>query len=1279
MKPLDKHYLSLQFKIRILSKNGSEFQSFFEDIMEKAFSDFQKVKPNGNKGDGGNDGYRKKLGIYYQVYAPNTPKVNEANAARKLRDDFRKLQKEWAQTSSIKEYCFVFNDKYEGSVQMIEQAMTELKKDNLKVDFNLFLAKELENAFFQLKESDMLDLGFNVDQRQAISIAHTYLEIAKTELDRENASSAQKILENIKAVVLDLGDESLSFECEILECRCLQKNEEIAEAKKKYKSIAIRYPNDPRPILHLAEIHLNNEDFDENNKLLDKAKGIDADFWLLKLEQVLRKLRLGEIIDTKGIDETVFPNDLKVKSNFYRLFSLAFENSGDQISADSFIEKSIKLNPDRFSNYVDKLTLAEGRLLSAQDSPLKFDMAQNLLDNIQEVQTKFLEYGDIGARNKALLNSKKLSAYYLQEDIPMFESVAKQTFDLLTSCYFDVQIEQIFIQLLQFISLPENDLNQLLEYLKSSSKKVSDNFSKMLVVQFSIAESLFDKGKKFFEDTHNQIYFDFICNLESRDYEKVLYFLGQDIRFSIVLANTLKALPDVRRKIIENLPDNKDIQKEKLLLLLSFDEEDFDEAFNTLKQIDLSNLNYLECSPLLQVAQKKQAWDFESLLLEKLLSREKNERVALNLKLQLFAAYINLKKFQDAITVGELLLEESFNKNLLDLKNKEVLLTNTIYACLERGKIDNDYFKEAKRLCEKYPLSNPSFEFKVGVEFEVYMNVGHTINALKSVVDGVKIKKVFTPHEYARLHFLFIKIGEQNSINTDSLPRVEDNTFVKLSSKDQWYFVGNDNELDALPIPKTNDKYQAFIAKSLGETIVFENKYGSESRKEIVERIFSTEKYILWMTVQNFNKLAIDGDLDGIQAIAIPQKGDSIDTKNLESFFKDLNAKTNPLFEMYCQNNVPLAMLAINEGGLTSAIGKIQNENKGFINFSDGTIEEFERQKAVAKKVVDEKASFYIDGTSALVLSEMGLFEKIHTHLPNLKIPQSVINFLANIADKFRYTTGHMGYAQDKIFISPALEKDKGDFVRARFVASIKLLEVNPKNVTSISAANKEDCFSERRVPPELSDACILAQKENLPVLTEDPLYLRMNEAETKKKIPEYFSSLALLRLLYEQKQVDFDEYLDYFGYLSSYRFRFLSLTLDDIEKTVFGDGKVKVVRPEYIRKLNFPLTLSEEYGVPFQTAFKIVGVFLLKILADDSVTLEASEKIYIEIIQAFPTKMSKKDLGHMLLQACIQTIESPKSKWVYKIEDKLKYQKIDRLLRVVEIYNIDLKFLSPT
>ena len=143
--------------------------------------------------------------------------------------------------------------------------------------------------------------------------------------------------------------------------------------------------------------------------------------------------------------------------------------------------------------------------------------------------------------------------------------------------------------------------------------------------------------------------------------------------------------------------------------------------------------------------------------------------------------------------------------------------------------------------------------------------------------------------------------------------------------------------------------------------------------------------------------------------VAIPPKGDTVDIQNLLRYFEDLKTKTKPIFEMYCENNVPLAMLAVSEGGLANAIGHIQQENKGFINFSIGTPDELELQKEIARKIVDGKLPFYIDGTSAVFLSELGVLPKIYAHLPSLKVTQSVINLLADITDKFRYISGETG------------------------------------------------------------------------------------------------------------------------------------------------------------------------------------------------------------------------------------------------------------------------------
>ena len=191
-----------------------------------------------------------------------------------------------------------------------------------------------------------------------------------------------------------------------------------------------------------------------------------------------------------------------------------------------------------------------------------------------------------------------------------------------------------------------------------------------------------------------------------------------------------------------------------------------------------------------------------------------------------------------------------------------------------------------------------------------------------------------------------------------------------------------------------------------------------------------------------------------------------------------------------------------------------------------------------------------------------------------------------------------------------------------------------------------------------------MAQKDKIYVLTEDYLYLKYNEVETNKKAPEYCSSFALISVLYEQKKITFVQYLEYFNYLSSYRYRFMPITTKDIEKAVYGDGTIKVIQPERIRKFNFSITLSEEYGVAFDRAFLVVGRFLIGVLFDDAIMPEMMENIFGEILSSFPTGTDKKYLGKAFLRLCAQTIRKR-----IIIGTRVK-EKIDLLSRFTDIYH---------
>ena len=386
MEPIDKNYLRLQFWNKVYQKNATEFQTFFEDIMQKAYSDFQKIRPYGKQGDGGNDGYRPTEGIYYQVYAPKNPNENEAKAAQKLKKDFEKLKTSWDQISKIKTFYFVFNDKGAGVSIEIEKALAELKNNNQNIEFKKLTPKDLEEIFFTLKKDEILPLGFDIDSTNALRIAREYLDKLEVDLDRENGKSVLKALENFKNILLPLQDGNLQLTYEILEARSLQKLEKTKEAKEKYESLCKRYTDDPRAFLYLAEFYLNNEDFEKNEQLLKQAETIDSRHWLLALEKLIREYRLGNQVDVAKIDEQTFPSDPRIKSNFYRLYSFFLERSGDQTKAESFIERAIRFNPEKINNYDAKLSILEGRIFSQNSDQKKFQKgAEDFLAEIKTV------------------------------------------------------------------------------------------------------------------------------------------------------------------------------------------------------------------------------------------------------------------------------------------------------------------------------------------------------------------------------------------------------------------------------------------------------------------------------------------------------------------------------------------------------------------------------------------------------------------------------------------------------------------------------------------------------------------------------------------------------------------------------------------------------------------------------------------------------------------------------------------------------------------------------
>ena len=148
-------FARVMFQNRIYQSNGQRYQDLFVDVMTRRDVGFVPVKPQGRRGDQGNDGFIPDVGRYFQVHAPEDPRDKATVAAKKASDDFAKLKDNWEHDTPVVDYRFVFNDKYLGAFPDILHALTELKERHGLKTSKPFLAADLEREFMLLPASEM--------------------------------------------------------------------------------------------------------------------------------------------------------------------------------------------------------------------------------------------------------------------------------------------------------------------------------------------------------------------------------------------------------------------------------------------------------------------------------------------------------------------------------------------------------------------------------------------------------------------------------------------------------------------------------------------------------------------------------------------------------------------------------------------------------------------------------------------------------------------------------------------------------------------------------------------------------------------------------------------------------------------------------------------------------------------------------------------------------------------------------------------------------------------
>lgn len=139
-----------KFKIAVFESDSSQFEELFSKIKSYMHADFARVKPHGNIGDQGNDGWLPSSGTYYQVYAPKELWMNTALAQKKVKEDFRKLKRYWQAITPIRQFYFVVNDKFLGVSPHIWKSLSDIREEEHLEATGIYDTSTLERELFSL-------------------------------------------------------------------------------------------------------------------------------------------------------------------------------------------------------------------------------------------------------------------------------------------------------------------------------------------------------------------------------------------------------------------------------------------------------------------------------------------------------------------------------------------------------------------------------------------------------------------------------------------------------------------------------------------------------------------------------------------------------------------------------------------------------------------------------------------------------------------------------------------------------------------------------------------------------------------------------------------------------------------------------------------------------------------------------------------------------------------------------------------------------------------------
>lgn len=1119
-----------------------------------------------------------------------------------------------------------------------QQHYAIVHKDNNTVKFNRSLAdKNIDPIWIgSYDEIDEIFEGLinsRIDYDEIAQDYDSYFAEVKRYIDRQNIDDLKVLLNSKRDFYSNTKNTKFRLTYELYSAKCCELEERYEDALEEYNRIEQEYPRDFLASLYLASYYLSVGNHTMFDQQLNKAKKrIPSSHWLYDYLQYSNVQSCGvKVFFSKKMIAS--ENDKQIRSVLYELMCRTHLMNGDMVQALTTIEEAIRLSPDNVSFFLMRLRILVGKL------PEK-----KYVNLVEESLNQFKKrFSDSNSLNTELL-IKYCHLYYMYDTNQAFDkSVLEETFYTLLKCSFDIRIEKILCDIFLLFTIPKESLIDVLNYLSTSSIDrgihISNYLNEYIFFNLSKHNLLTAHGIEYYSKVKATKFIELIKAIDEKNVEKIFAIVDKKEPFAINFVQSLNSTPDLQYTLINQI-EIPQVMKQNLLVIHYFKLGELEKAEKELNKIPLDTFNYHDLKSLVfRIYKENESW-FELIqVIDTLLNIEVDVYTLFNLRIEKFYALIELKSFKTAFELSGIILESNKENEYCSTEQIQGLLADAIYSCMSWSCTRQYNLDKALEFLRRYKPNSVSYKFQIGIEAKVYVLRGELEEAINVITDAVISKGDLNAYEYAKLYELVsVRISNDLPISNKSKDIIQDGDIVKLSDSPLWYYVGKDCVLDTLD-SFVSGKYDKMIGQKLGTQVRFQSKYGKETLAT-VDCILDIRQYLLHKVIESYNTLGKADNLEDTHFFETPNDPEQMINKWIEHF-ENIYEVENSIFKEYSEKEfVPLSILSIATKGIEKAFCKIFQSENAFIKGSSGNLQKVATQIAMCREILNTDKPFVIDGTAAFLLSESGCLKKMLDSFNNIIIPESVILFLQRIANSLiplnNQKGGRLGYNNGKVYYRERdLQADK-DLIE-KINSDLQYLETC--NVEIVSPQPESNFVSHNFVPDEITDAYLLSQKYDCPILTDDYNTYEYRHAEAKEPLASYISTFALVKTLYTSEELSLEDYLSFFNFLTQIRYQYLHFTVEDLKNAVYGTSIIAQFKPEAIRNFNFRLTLSENYGASIKNATHLLAEFLTIIVLDQSISNKLLQMLFIEIINEYPDDLDKYSLCLKLIDLCQKSI----------------------------------------